>query len=245
MKCSEVDPEQPQLSTPQLSTPATRLPPPARLPDPAAVTPQRHPGVPLEHDAGGQEGAVRPLLTSAARSDAPGSGAAAPTKAPAATSSTGGGGCACCCLALFVAVGGASAFALLPTGQQPSWSSGFRAPLPTAHPHDGWHPRMPPVPPALPPLPLPPPPPPARPEECARACLRLTCGARHPPLPLGPWSRRPSTLRPLRLLLAGEYETILTCGLSRRLRCGPLAPAPCGPCMAACTRLPPEKGPLA
>ena len=186
MKCSEVDPEQPQLSTPQLSTPATRLPPPARLPDPAAVTPQRHPGVPLEHDAGGQEGAVRPLLTSAARSDAPGSGAAAPTKAPAATSSTGGGGCACCCLALFVAVGGASAFALLPTGQQPSWSSGFRAPLPAAHPHDGWHPRMPPVPPALPPLPLPPPPPPARPEECARACLRLTCGARHPPPPFRP-----------------------------------------------------------
>ena len=50
IKCSEVDPEQPQLSTPQLSTPATRLPPPARLPDPAAVTPQRHPGVPLEHE---------------------------------------------------------------------------------------------------------------------------------------------------------------------------------------------------
>ena len=36
MKCSEVDPEQPQLSTRQLPTPATGLPPPTRLPDPAA-----------------------------------------------------------------------------------------------------------------------------------------------------------------------------------------------------------------
>ena len=121
MKCSEVDPEQPQLSTPQLPTPATGLPPPTRLPDPAAVTPPRRAGVPLEPDAGGPEGAVTPLLASAAlASDAPGSGAAAPTEAPAAASSSGGGGCACCCLVFFVAVGGASALALRPTGQPPA-----------------------------------------------------------------------------------------------------------------------------
>ena len=186
MKCSEVDPEQPQLSTPQLPTPATGLPPPTRLPDPAAVTPPRRAGASLEPDAGGPEGAVTPLLASAAlASDAPGSGAAAPTEAPAAASSSGGGGCACCCLVFLVAVGGASALALRPTGQPPPWSSGFRPPLRAANPHDGWYPRMPPVPPALPPPQPPPPPPPARPEECARACLRLTCGARDPtPHPL-------------------------------------------------------------
>ena len=238
MKCSEVDPEQPQLSTPQLPTPATGLPPPTRLPDPAAVTPPRRAGVPLEPDAGGPEGAVTPLLASAAlASDAPGSGAAAPTEAPAAASSSGGGGCACCCLVFFVAVGGASALALRPTGQPPPWSSGFRPPLRAANPHDGWYPRMPPVPPALPPPQPPPPPPPARPEECARACLRLTCGARDPtPHPLvclqadgralpahdglGASSSTPPPP------LTGAYEPILTCGLSRRLDCGPLAPPP-------------------
>lgn len=70
----------------------------------------------------------------------------------------------------------------------------------------------------------------------------LRCAGPHSPppgVPSGPWSRSTSTRRPWRLLLTaapaltGAYQPILTCGLSRRLDCGPLAPAPSGACMAA------------
>ena len=176
MKCSEVDPEQPQLSTPQLPTPATGLPPPTRLPDPAAVTPPRRAGT-----QAGRRARSRLCSPGSAGERCPPSGAAAPMRRLPPLPAVGAAGAlaavwSSCCR------GRRERAELRPTGQPP-WSSGFRPPLRAAN-HDGWYPRMPPVPPALPP-PQPPPPPPARPEACARACLRLTCG-RGTPLPT-PW----------------------------------------------------------
>ena len=80
--------------------------------------------------------------------------------------------------------------------------------------------------------PLPPPPPPSPLRTPWRAFRPVVALSQHT-MVLAPPAHR--------TLLTGEYETILTCGLSRRLHCGPLAPAPSVPCLAACT--PPPRPP--